>query len=58
MDKFFADQLWSSLKCEAIYLHEITEDFTARRLIAEWIRSCNAERQHAALHGRTPAEAL
>ena len=32
------ERLWRSLKCEAIYLHEIADGFTARRVIGEWIR--------------------
>ena len=49
--------LWRSLKYEAIYLHEIADGLTARRLIRDWIRFYNLERPHAALDGRTPAEA-
>ena len=30
---------------------------TARRLIRDWVRFYNLERPHAALDGRTPAEA-
>ena len=51
------ERLWRSLKYEAIYLHEIADGLTARRLIRDWIVFCNAERPHAALGGRTPAEA-
>ena len=50
-------RLWRSLKYEAIYLHEIADGLTARRLIRDWVRFYNLERPHAALDGRTPAEA-
>ena len=38
-------------------LHEIADGLTARRLIRDWVRFYNLERPHAALDGRTPAEA-
>ena len=57
MDNVFIERLWRSLKYEAIYLHEITDGLTARRLIRDWIAFYNTERPHAALSGRTPAEA-
>ena len=57
MDNIFIERLWRSLKYEAVYLHEIADGLTARRLIAEWVRFYNLERPHAALDGRTPAEA-
>ena len=38
MDNIFIERLWRSLKYEAIYLHEIADGFTARRLIGEWLR--------------------
>ena len=57
MDNIFIERLWRSLKYEAIYLHEIADGLTARRLIRDWVRSYNAERPHAALGGRAPAEA-
>ena len=57
MDNIVIERLWRSLKCEAIHLLEITDGFKARRLIADWVRSCNAERTRSALDGRTPAEA-
>ena len=57
MDNIFIERLWRSLKYEAIYLHEIADGFTARRVISEWIDFYNTERPHTALGGRTPAEA-
>ena len=56
MDNIFIERLWRSLKYEAIYLHEIADGFTARRLIRDWMGFYNAERPHSALGGRTPAE--
>ena len=51
------ERLWRSLKYEAVYLHEIADGLTARRLIRDWVVFYNAERLHMALGGRTPAEA-
>ena len=51
------ERLWRSLKYEAVYLYEIADGFTARRLIGEWIAYYNAERPYTALGGQTPAEA-
>ena len=42
---------------EAVYLHEIADGLTARRLIRDWVAFYNTERPHMALGGRTPAEA-
>ncbi len=57
VDNIFIERLWRSLKYEAVYLHEIANGFTARRVIGEWIGFYNTERPHSALGGRTPAEA-
>ena len=57
MDNIFIERLWRSLKYEAVYLHEIADGFTARRVIGEWIGFYNTERPHSALGGQTPAEA-
>ena len=61
MDNIFIERLWSSLKYEAVYLHEIAERLTARRLIRECVRFYNVERRHgreaARGAGRTSAEA-
>ena len=35
MDKIFIERLWRSLKCQAIYLHEIAGGLTARRPIRD-----------------------
>ena len=45
------------MKYEAVYLHEIADGFSARRVIGEWISFYNDERPHTVLGGRTPAEA-
>ena len=37
MDNIFIERLWRSLKYEAVYLHEIADGLTARRVIGEWI---------------------
>ena len=37
MDNIFIERLWRSLKYEAVYLHEIADGLTARRVIADWI---------------------
>ena len=57
MDNIFIERLWRSLEYEAIYLHEIADGLQNRRLIRDWVACYNAERPHAALGGRTPAEA-
>ena len=57
MDNIFIERLWRSLKHEAVYLHEMTDGFTAERVIGERIAFYNTERPHSALDGATPAEA-
>lgn len=57
MDNIFIERLWRSLKYEAVYLHEMTDGFAAKRVIDEWMGFYNTERPHSALGGRTPAEA-
>ncbi len=57
LDNIFIERLWRSLKYEAVYLHEMTDGFTAERVIGAWITFYNTERPHSALDGRTPAEA-
>nr|WP_085982886.1 IS3 family transposase [Octadecabacter antarcticus] len=54
LDNIFIERLWRSLKQEAIYLHEITDGFQAKRIIDSWIRFYNSERPHTALDKRTP----
>ena len=50
----FIERLWRSLKQEAVYLHEITDGFQAKRIIDNWIEFYNSERPHTALDKRTP----
>ena len=57
MDNIFIERLWRSLKCEAIYLYELTDGFKAERVIGEWIDFYNTERPHSAIGDQTPAEA-
>ncbi len=57
MDNIFIERLWRSLKYEAVYLYELTDGFTAERVIGEWIDFYNTERPHSSLDGQTPAEA-
>lgn len=57
MDNIFIERLWRSLKYEAIYLTEMTEGFTARRVISEWLDFYSHTRPHSSLDGSTPHEA-
>ena len=57
LDNIFIERLWRSLKYEAVYLHDLTDGFEARRLIDEWIGFYNTERPHSALDGKTSAAA-
>ena len=54
LDNIFIERLWRSLKQEAVYLHEITDGFQAKRIIDDWIGFYNSERPHTALDKRTP----
>ena len=57
LDNIFIERLWRSLKQEAVYLHELKDGFTARRVIKEWIGFYNTVRPHKAHNGRTPDQA-
>jgi putative transposase len=57
LDNIFIERLWRSLKQEAVYLHELTDGFVAKRVIGEWITFYNTDRPHTALDKRTPNEA-
>lgn len=37
LDNIFIERLWRSLKYEAVYLHELSDGFVARRVIGDWI---------------------
>ena len=54
LDNIFIKRLWRSLKQEAVYLHEISDGFQAKRIIDTWIGFYNSERTHTALDKRTP----
>jgi putative transposase len=54
LDNIFIERLWRSLKQEAVYLHEITDGFQAKRIIDTWIGFYNSERPHTALDKQTP----
>jgi putative transposase len=54
LENIFIERLWRSLKQEAVYLHEITDGFQAKRIIDTWIGFYNSERPHTALVKRTP----
>jgi putative transposase len=56
MDNIFIERLWRSLKYEAVYLHELTDGFKAKRVIDDWPNFYNGERPHSSFGGRTPAE--
>ena len=58
LDNIFIELLWRSLKQEAIYLHEITDGFQAKRIIDHWIGFYNSERPHTALAKQTPDQAF
>ena len=57
MDNILSERLWRSLKCEAVYLPELTDGFQAHQVIARWIAFYNTERPHSALADSTPTEA-
>lgn len=54
LDNIFIERLGRSLKQEAVYLHEITDGFHAKRIIDNWIGFYNSERPHTALDKRSP----
>ena len=54
LDNICIERLWRSLKQEAVYLHEITDGFQAKRIIDDWIAFYNSERPHTALDKHTP----
>ena len=53
LDNIFIERLWRSLKQEAVYLHEITDGFQAKRITDEWIGFQNSEHSHTVLDKRT-----
>ena len=57
MDNIFIERLWRLLKYEAIYLHEIADGLTARRLIRDWVAFLQRRETARGLGERTSAEA-
>jgi putative transposase len=49
LDNIFIEKLWWPLKREAVFLHEITDGFQAKRVIDDWIGFYNSARPHTAL---------
>ena len=54
LDNIFIERLWRSLKHQAVYLHEITDGFQAKRILDDWIGFYNFQRPHTADEKRTP----
>ena len=54
LSNIFTERFWRSLKQEAVYLHEITNGFQAKRIIDDWIDFYNSEQPHTALDKRMP----
>ena len=44
------ERLWRSLKYEAVYLHDLTDCFHAKRVIGEWIDFYNPVSQHPSVY--------
>ena len=40
LDNIFIERLWRSLKCEAVYLHELTDGRDVERVIGSWFSGC------------------
>lgn len=57
MDSVFIERLWRSMKYACVCLHAFETGSEARAGLGRWSASCNADRPHPALGGRTPAEA-
>ena len=54
LDDIFIERLWRSLKQGAVYLHEMTNGFQAKRIIDDWIGFYSSDRPHTALDKHTP----
>lgn len=57
VDNVFSERLWRSLQYEAVYLDEVAGGRAAGRWIGRWMESCNGERPHSEIGGRTPRAA-
>ena len=53
-DNVFVEQLWKSLKYEAVYLHAYETASDARQALTRYFSFYNTRRPHSALDGRTP----
>jgi putative transposase len=58
LDNIFIERQWRSLKQEAVYLHELQDEFQAKRVIKDWISFYNVGRPHTALDKRSPNDAF
>ncbi len=56
LDNIFIERLWRSLKYEAVYLRELSDEHTAERVIGDWFRFYNPAHLHSSLDGRTPRD--
>ena len=54
LDNRFIERLWRSMKCEAVYLHDLESGIVAHRFIGDWFLHYNNARPHSALRGITP----
>ena len=53
VDNIFIERFWQLLKQEAIYLHEITNGFQAKRIIDTWMGFYSLECPHTAINKQT-----
>jgi putative transposase len=49
--------VWRLLKYEAVYLHELTDGFVAKRITDQWMGFYDPERPHSTHGIMTPDEA-
>ena len=56
LDNIFIERLWRSLKHEAVYLHELTDDRDAERVIGSWFSFYGELRPHSSLESHTPGD--
>jgi len=57
VDNIFIERRWWPLKQEAVYLHELTDGFVAKRVIRDWIMFCKSERPQTSFEKRPPDDA-
>ena len=56
IDRRFIGRLWRWLRCEAVYLEELTGGRRVRWVIRSWLGHYKHWRPHLALGGQTPTE--